>query len=54
MDYMGACCRIRLIAPEILPTVDAVAIMDGGDQADPATQPTAVGMRGRWLNRVPD
>ena len=32
MDYMGSCCRIRLMAEQILPDVDAVIVLDGGDQ----------------------
>jgi hypothetical protein len=31
-DYMGACCRIRLMAEQILPDIDAVVVLDGGDQ----------------------
>ena len=32
MDYMGSCCRIRLIAEQILPHIDSVIVLDGGDQ----------------------
>lgn len=30
--YMGMCCRIRLLAADILPGVDSVIVLDGGDQ----------------------
>ena len=32
MDYMGSCCRIRLVAEQVLPNIDAVIVLDGGDQ----------------------